>query len=38
MKSDKSLSIFEFGQKIPVASCGVASVVLELKAGLWIVL
>lgn len=33
MKSDKSLSIFEFGQKIPIASCGVASVVLELKAG-----
>ncbi len=33
MDTDKSLKIFEFGQKIPVASCGVASVVLELKAG-----
>ncbi|MGZ8544816.1 MAG: eCIS core domain-containing protein, partial [Flavisolibacter sp.] len=33
MKTDKSLKIFEFGQKIPIASCGVASVVLELKAG-----
>ncbi|WP_439581599.1 eCIS core domain-containing protein [Dyadobacter bucti] len=33
IKTDPSLKIFSFGQKIPVASCGVASVVLELKAG-----
>ena len=33
METDPSLRIFEFGQKIPIASCGVASVVLELKAG-----
>ncbi len=31
--TDKKLNIFEFSQKIPIASCGVASLVLKLEAG-----
>lgn len=32
--TDKSLNIWDFSQKIPVASCGVVSLVLKLKAGI----
>ena len=32
--TDKNLNIWDFKQKIPIASCGVASLVLELNAGI----
>ncbi|HMH34100.1 MAG TPA: DUF4157 domain-containing protein, partial [Puia sp.] len=32
--TDKALNIWDFAQKIPIASCGVVSLVLELDAGI----
>lgn len=32
--TDKNLNIWDFSQKIPIASCGVVSLILELNAGI----